>query len=71
MDSFFHNLSAEYIKISITSSCINIDFVLITASSIFTNIVIYSTKDIKTDFVKRACDDYFVFSVYVACVTCH
>ena len=65
---FSQSLSAECIKISITSSCINIDFVLINASSTFTNILIYFTKDIKTDFVKRACDDYFVFFQFLLLV---
>ena len=43
----FSSLLAECIKLSITSSCINIYFVLINASSTFTNIVLYLTKDIK------------------------
>ena len=46
---FFQSLLAECIKISTTSSCINIDFGLINVSSIFTNILIYFMKDIKTD----------------------
>ena len=68
---FFHNILAECIKISIMSSCPNIDFFLINASCLFTNIVIYSVNVIKTDFVQRACDDYFVFSCVYWCDTCY